>query len=186
MVQSPQQRDQKNNKHMFEAEYLKIEDIDEILLIDKESFLDNWSKSELEDIASNINKSDIALVCKKKESSASAQEEIIGFGIVRILSKNGNKKISESEKDELAEAEILRICIKKDERSLGAGSFLFEKMMQEIYDRYVEKVFLEVRPSNTPAIIIYKKHGFCETAIRKNYYQNPSEPALIMTNFTNK
>lgn len=171
---------------MFATEYLKTEDIDEILLIDKESFLDNWSKNELEDIASGINKSDIALVCKKQDDPASAQEEIIGFGIVRILSKNGNKKIDENQKDEQAEAEILRICIKKDERSLGAGSFLFEKMMKEIYGRYVEKVFLEVRPSNTPAITIYKKQGFSETSTRKNYYQNPSESALIMTNFTNK
>ena len=76
---------------MFTADYLKTGDIDEILLIDKESFLDNWSKSELEDIASNINKSDIALVCKKQDDPASAQAKIIGFGIVRILSKNGNK-----------------------------------------------------------------------------------------------
>ena len=186
MAQSPQQKDQKSNKYMFTADYVKTEDIDEILLIDKESFLDNWSKSELEDIASNINKSDIALVCKKQDDPASAQIKIIGFGIVRILSKNGNKKISDNEKDESAEAEILRICIKKDERSLGAGSFLFEKMMKEIYDRYVEKVFLEVRPSNTPAITIYKKHGFSETSIRKNYYQNPNESALIMTNITKR
>ncbi len=165
---------------MFVSDYLKTEDIDEIISIDKESFLDNWSVVELEDIAQSKNKSDICLVCKKQDSPSSNEGEIIGFGIVRILSKNGNKKIFEAEKDKNGEAEILRICIKKSERSYGAGSFLFEKMMQEIFSRFINKVFLEVRPSNTPAITIYKKHGFAETSKRKNYYKNPTESALIM------
>ena len=84
---------------MFTTDYLKTEDIDEILLIDKESFLDNWSKRELEDIASGINKSDIALVCKKQDDLASAQAKIIGFGIVRILSKNGKPSPSSKERE---------------------------------------------------------------------------------------
>ena len=39
---------------------------------------------------------------------------------------------------------------------------------------------LEVRAGNTPAINLYKSYGFQAEAVRKNYYQNPVEDALIM------
>ena len=40
---------------------------------------------------------------------------------------------------------------------------------------------LEVRPSNTPAVSLYQKHGFTEAGRRKNYYENPQEDALLLT-----
>ena len=42
---------------------------------------------------------------------------------------------------------------------------------------------LEVRPGNTAAIALYQKFGFAEMGRRKNYYQKPTEDALIMTKF---
>ena len=40
---------------------------------------------------------------------------------------------------------------------------------------------LEVRKSNLPAIALYQKHGFQAVGVRKNYYQNENEDALLMT-----
>ena len=40
---------------------------------------------------------------------------------------------------------------------------------------------LEVRPSNTAAVALYEKHGFREAGRRKNYYENPTEDALLLT-----
>lgn len=40
-------------------------------------------------------------------------------------------------------------------------------------------IFLEVRESNLPARRLYEKHGFRETARRRNYYQNPPEDAIL-------
>ncbi|MBR2490952.1 MAG: ribosomal protein S18-alanine N-acetyltransferase [Ruminiclostridium sp.] len=40
---------------------------------------------------------------------------------------------------------------------------------------------LEVRPSNTPAVALYQKHGFREVGRRPNYYDNPKEDALLLT-----
>lgn len=40
---------------------------------------------------------------------------------------------------------------------------------------------LEVRPSNTAAVALYEKHGFTEAGRRKNYYENPTEDALLLT-----
>jgi ribosomal-protein-alanine N-acetyltransferase len=40
---------------------------------------------------------------------------------------------------------------------------------------------LEVRPSNTAAVALYEKHGFHEVGRRKDYYENPTEDALLLT-----
>ncbi len=71
------------------------------------------------------------------------------------------------------EAEIESIAVKKEFRNQGIAS----KLVQEIK---AETVFLEVRKSNIPAISFYNKSGFEQIAIRKNYYSNPCEDAIIM------
>ena len=40
---------------------------------------------------------------------------------------------------------------------------------------------LEVRASNAPAIALYEKHGFAQAGLRKNYYRDPKEDAVLMT-----
>ena len=40
---------------------------------------------------------------------------------------------------------------------------------------------LEVRPSNTAAVALYRKHGFQEAGRRRDYYENPREDALLLT-----
>lgn len=40
---------------------------------------------------------------------------------------------------------------------------------------------LEVRASNTPAVALYEKHGFARAGVRRGYYANPREDALLMT-----
>ena len=46
-------------------------------------------------------------------------------------------------------------------------------------EKGVENFILEVRISNEPAIALYKKYGFVEIDIRKNYYEQPVEDAYI-------
>ncbi|MDZ7358895.1 MAG: ribosomal protein S18-alanine N-acetyltransferase [candidate division KSB1 bacterium] len=47
--------------------------------------------------------------------------------------------------------------------------------------RSINHVHLEVRRSNFPAIALYQKYGFEIVGVRKNYYQNEREDALLMT-----
>lgn len=47
----------------------------------------------------------------------------------------------------------------------------------------VNRIDLEVRASNSVAISFYKRHGFEDVGIRKNYYTNPKEDALLMSRF---
>ena len=55
-----------------------------------------------------------------------------------------------------------------------------EEMMKQSKERGIERITLEARVSNTVAIALYKKLGFIEGAIRKNYYSDNQEDAIVM------
>ena len=78
----------------------------------------------------------------------------------------------------LDEGEILRIAVfDKYKRQGAAGSLL-----GEIFRQNSETIFwnLEVREGNVPAVRCYEKFGFIALGVRKNYYKNPTENALVM------
>ena len=78
------------------------------------------------------------------------------------------------------EGEIYRIAVRPDKRQRGIGYRLLSFALKTERGSGVETVFLEVRESNIPARALYKAYGFEEISIRKNYYQNPTENAIIM------
>ena len=78
------------------------------------------------------------------------------------------------------EGEIYRIAVREDKRQRGIGYRLLSYALKTERGQGVETVFLEVRSKNVPARALYKSYGFKEIGIRKNYYQNPSDDAVIM------
>ena len=78
------------------------------------------------------------------------------------------------------EGEIYRIAVRPDKRQRGVGYRLLSYALKTERGSGVETVFLEVRESNIPARALYRAYGFNEISIRKNYYQNPTENAVIM------
>lgn len=75
-------------------------------------------------------------------------------------------------------AELNYIYVKPEYRGTQIGSLLMEDMIRRCADKKVQSITLEVRSENVAAIQLYKKHGFAEIAIRKNYYQN--EDGILM------
>ena len=69
--------------------------------------------------------------------------------------------------------EILAIATVKEYRNKGIAQELLDKIK-------TKNIFLEVRESNQTAISFYKKNNFKEISIRKNYYSEPTENAIIM------
>ena len=69
--------------------------------------------------------------------------------------------------------EILAIATVKEYRNKGIAQELLDKIK-------TKDIFLEVRESNQTAINFYKKNNFKEISIRKNYYSEPTENAIIM------
>ena len=80
----------------------------------------------------------------------------------------------------MGEAELLRIAVSEENRKNGFASILMDTFFGKLREEKAEKLFLEVRADNVPAINLYKKCNFKEIAVRKNYYRNPASDAVIM------
>lgn len=79
----------------------------------------------------------------------------------------------------LDEGEIERIAVRKALRRRGAARMLFECVLEFCREKRIERLFLEVRRSNVAAQAFYRRCGFQENGIRKNFYTNPSEDAIL-------
>lgn len=80
-----------------------------------------------------------------------------------------------------SEAHVITLAVKSSWRKHSVGRALVEWMMQDVRQRKVEMLSLDVRPSNTAALQLYKGFGFTQTGIRKKYYRDNDEDALILT-----
>ncbi|MBQ9103604.1 MAG: ribosomal protein S18-alanine N-acetyltransferase [Clostridia bacterium] len=76
-------------------------------------------------------------------------------------------------------ADIETVFVLKEFRRKGIAESLINKMLEDVKSKGINRVLLEVRSSNIPAISLYKKLGFNEISIRKKYYSN-LEDALIL------
>ena len=81
----------------------------------------------------------------------------------------------------LDEAEILEVAVLENLRRCGLGSELMDEIFGWCAKNEISKIFLEVRESNFPARTYYKKFGFVENGLRKNYYREPVENAVLMS-----
>ncbi len=77
-------------------------------------------------------------------------------------------------------ADIANIAVRGSLRRSGIGEKLLRKLMDDGYRAGVERFSLEVRASNTPAIALYEKLGYRQEGLRRGYYENPREDALIL------
>jgi [ribosomal protein S18]-alanine N-acetyltransferase len=78
------------------------------------------------------------------------------------------------------EIHILNIAVKPDLRKNRLGDLLLDYLLDYSAEKGVEEIFLEVRPSNTGAFNLYSKKGFVVNGLRKNYYAEDQEDALLM------
>jgi len=96
---------------------------------------------------------------------AEEEEDVIGYAALRILAGEG---------------EIQRIAVHPSCRRQGVGKKLMEEMTSFATNQGVGDITLEVRAGNQAALSLYKSYGFSEEGIRKRYYRNPEEDAVIM------
>ncbi len=78
------------------------------------------------------------------------------------------------------EAHITTIAVKTEYKGKKIGEALLQRLFKECYKNKIKYITLEVRVSNEPAINLYKKYNFKSLGVRKGYYQNNGEDALIM------
>lgn len=141
---------------MLEIRRMSIEDLDRVMEIERESFSVPWTR---QDFIESINKSTALYLV------AESEQTVVGYcGLWGVID----------------EGQINNVAVCKEYRGQSVGTRLLETLLLEGTKEGLLAYTLEVRTSNLPAISLYKKIGFEEAGIRKNYYTNPKEDALIM------
>ena len=132
-------------------------DAEEILKIELESFSSPWSLASISDAIKSSN-----TATYKVEDN---DKKICAFAVLMFNYDEG---------------ELLNIAVSGAYRRMGLGAHLLSFVMKEAERKGVAAVYLEVRESNTGARNLYRSAGFTEIGVRKKYYQNPTEDAVLM------
>ena len=80
----------------------------------------------------------------------------------------------------LDECTITNISVKPDWRRQGIAEFMIHELYKVMDKRDIRYYYLEVRASNLAAQALYYKLGFLQVGLRKEYYHNPTEDAVVM------
>ncbi|MGE5613251.1 MAG: ribosomal protein S18-alanine N-acetyltransferase [Bacillota bacterium] len=78
------------------------------------------------------------------------------------------------------EGYITNIAVHPEFRNCGIGSLLMDALLKEAEAKGIKALTLEVRKSNLTAQALYRKYGFESGGIRKRYYADNNEDAIIM------
>ena len=81
----------------------------------------------------------------------------------------------------LDEGYVSNVAVHPDWRRQGAADALLTALEARARKLLLSFLTLEVRESNAPAIALYEKHGYRAVGKRKNYYEKPTEDAILMT-----
>ncbi|MFQ6108140.1 MAG: ribosomal protein S18-alanine N-acetyltransferase [Candidatus Aminicenantales bacterium] len=138
---------------------MREEDVPEVWAIERASFSNPWHKTAFFGEIHNQPISHPFVIVH------SIEKKIIGYVIYWELEK---------------EVQISNIAIHPDYRRMGIGEVVLRQIVSQLKEEKTRFVFLEVRPSNTAALNLYRKLEFRIVGIRPNYYSNPKEHAIIM------
>jgi len=136
---------------------MREEDIDQVLEVEHASFTTPWSR---EAFFNEIHNNKFAVYIVLEED-----DKIIGYCGTWIV---------------IDEAHVTNIAILPEYRGKKLGEALLTKLISTAREMGAKSMTLEVRVTNHVAQSLYRKFGFHNGGIRKNYYSDNQEDALIM------
>lgn len=142
---------------------------DDVLEIQAECGLSVWSKK---DYLGELNRTDSVF-----KIALAADEKIIGFALVRLLV--GAEGQDDSAIIAFNSSEILNIAVRTSFQNKGVGQIILDATLNELKNKNITEIWLEVRASNAKAIKFYQKNDFERQFERKNYYSDPAENACV-------
>ncbi|MEH7098091.1 ribosomal protein S18-alanine N-acetyltransferase [Neobacillus vireti] len=137
--------------------FMREEDIDQVLEVEHASFTTPWSR---EAFFNEIHNNKFAVYIVLEEN-----EKIVGYCGTWIV---------------IDEAHVTNIAIRPEYRGKKLGEALLSKLISTTREMGARSMTLEVRVTNHVAQSLYRKFGFQNGGIRKNYYSDNQEDALIM------
>lgn len=152
---------------------MKLEDIPQVVEIEKACFSVPWSEKSFED--SICRKDTIFLISEEMQETLSPENKIICIDHSNpVITGYIGMYFS------FEEANVTNVAVHPSYWKSGYGKELVSAAISKAKQKQIEKIFLEVRVSNEPAISLYQKKGFENLGIRKNFYDHPKEDAYIM------
>lgn len=141
---------------MINIRYMTEEDIEQVSEIEKATFSFPWSAQAFKD---SINRTDTIYLV------ACEGNTIVGYcGLWNIVN----------------EGNINNVAVSSKYRGQQVGFKMLTRLIELGNEQNIEAYTLEVRQSNEVAIKLYQKLGFSNEGVRKNFYDNPKEDAIIM------
>lgn len=140
-----------------------LADLDAIDEIERHSFPQPWPRQTFEaELVREHSRLDIAARAGR----------VIGFCNYWVVPDPGGPG---------GEVHILAIATHPDHRRAGTGAALLGHALDRGRAVHTRLATLEVRRGNTPAIALYERFGFRTVHVRRGYYQDNGEDALVMT-----
>jgi ribosomal-protein-alanine N-acetyltransferase len=137
--------------------FMREEDIDQVLEIEHRSFTTPWSREAFYNEL-NMNKFAVYIVLE-------VDKKVVGYCGVWVV---------------IDEAHITNIAILPEYRGRKFGEALMQNLFDVARTMGAKSMTLEVRVTNYVAQALYRKFGFQKGGLRKNYYTDNQEDALVM------
>lgn len=135
---------------------MRREDVPRVMEIERECFPTPWHESAY--LTETSNRSAYYIV-------ATVDSTVVGYAGMWII---------------MDEAHITTLGVARDSRGLRIGEQLLVALLDEAMRRHARRATLEVRQSNQVAQNLYRKYGFTPAAIRRGYYTDNHENAVVM------
>ncbi|HWP96794.1 MAG TPA: ribosomal protein S18-alanine N-acetyltransferase [Syntrophomonadaceae bacterium] len=138
---------------------MTLQDLDQVMIIEAECFSLPWSRQSYENELKNQ------------------------YASYRVVDFDGNVGAYGGIWVIFDEAHITNVAVAQKCRQNGWGKSLMLDLEKIAWGKGAVRIFLEVRPSNLAALNMYQGLGYVATGLRKEYYSDNQEDAVVMTKF---
>lgn len=155
--QAERERAEKEKNAKLEVRVMTIEDGAAVAEMEHQSFSDAWSEKAV-------------LETLRQPTALCLVAEKAGRRVGYLLAYQAADEI-----------EIARVAVVEEVKRQGVGTALMKKLQEEGTQRKAGKILLDVREKNYTAQAFYEKTGFKKDGVRKSFYTEPEEDAVLMS-----
>ena len=149
---------QSGPSHEITVDLMTEGDLDQVLEIERRSFTAPWSRKLFQETLSFP--ASFGFVLRKRVDNG-----VVGYANFYLIAN---------------EVQILNVAVAPESRKRGYAATLLTHAIAFLTRRGADEFFLEVRESNDEAMRLYRRLGFKKIGIRKRYYSETNEDAIVM------
>ena len=154
---------------------MTAEHVSRLAELEKLCFSEPWSEKSLTEEIDNPAACFLVAMQQDEVLGYGGMHTVLGYGGMHtVLGYGGMHTV-------LGESYVDNIAVFPEFRGHGVGRTLMEALIEKARENGGVFITLEVRTSNLPAIAMYRSLGFTEAGVRRNFYTEPREDALIFT-----